>query len=107
MTKLNRWRTVAAAAVLMGTLAAAGGCESKVNRDRFDQIQPGMSLGEVERLMGGKGEDDTPSGTSIGASGLSDTKASKRQIFRWSDKNKSIVVTVQDGRVIDKTQEGL
>ncbi len=93
-------------ALLLGLILLAG-CEAKITRENFDKIETGMSQSKVEKLLGGKGLDETPSGTSITGAGVIDSKKAASTIFRWKDGAKYIVVTFRDGKVFEKQQDGL
>lgn len=90
--------------VFCGILAA---CEETVTAENYDQIQVDMALHEVESIMGGKGEDITPSGTNISGGGLTSGSNSSEKTYSWRDGSKEITVTVADGKVVRKAKAGL
>jgi hypothetical protein len=83
-------------------------CEAKITQDNYDKITVGMTRSQVEKILGGKGEDETASGTSITGAGIADSRGSKQSVFRWKDGSKHIVITFdKDEKVFAKTQQGL
>ncbi|MBX3364877.1 MAG: hypothetical protein KF866_08945 [Phycisphaeraceae bacterium] len=68
-----------------------------------------MTLQDVEAILG-KGEQDIVSGKSIDSSGLVDDTSSARadqQTWVWRDGQKSIVVTIVNGKVHSKSKRGM
>ncbi len=100
--------TLLALATACVLLVALAGCESKVTQANFDQITNGMTLGEVEKLLGSGTLDEQPAGVNISAGGVGDgAKASKDQVYMWKDGSAQVVVTFTDGKVVQKRQTGL
>src|SRR4051812_26450238 len=97
------------AVVLLSLLSLAlAGCEDKITLANFDQIKPGMQLYEVEKILGGKGEMENSTGTDIGASGISSSsKQSSQQVYVWKKGMKTISVTVQNGKVVNYSHDGM
>lgn len=87
--------------------AILSGCGPKLDQASYDKIQNGMTLREVERILGGRGEDETAAGMSIGSSGLTDNRKAAQNVFRWKKGTANIVVIFRDDKVISKTSEGL
>lgn len=92
------------AAVCLTTLAA---CEKTVTLDSYNQIKVGMSYEEVKSIMGGDGQDETPSGTSISGSGVASGSGSAEKLYVWKDGEKRITVNIKDGKVTNMTKFGL
>lgn len=92
-------------AILSAALLA--GCESKVSKDSYQQIQIGMTMHEVERLLGGSGtEDSAPPGLEISGAGAASTKdAPKDKIYTWKSDDITIIVTFQNGKVVSKSSK--
>jgi hypothetical protein len=95
---LHRALLVACAALALAALTA---CEDKVSTKSYEQITLGMTLSDVERLLGGKGEKQDTGGVSIGASGLTGgaNKSATQSVYVWKKGTKEISVTIQDGKV--------
>jgi len=92
--------------VLAGVLAVAFvaavlvGCAAKVSMENFDKIANGMTLAEVENLLG-KGEKQVSAGLAIGSFGAS------VETIVWKADDKQITVQFVDGKVVAKVQTGL
>lgn len=102
----SAWKGLAAGLLVGASLLA--GCEKKVTMSNFDQVQNGMTLSEVEAILG-KGEKQAQGGVNISSSGLlSGSKGpSNQEVFRWVEGRAEITVTLQDGKVIMKNSAGL
>lgn len=96
------------ALVLGGVLLALplAGCESKVTNDNFNQITTGMSLAQVEAILG-KGENVTPTGMSVSGAGIASSSSSKDDMYSWKDQGAEITVTIRDGKVVAKGKAGM
>lgn len=93
---------------LLASLFILTACENKITTENFDAITTGMTQSQVEKKLGGKGEEQDIGGASIGADGLmSSAKASKDKTFLWKKDGATISVTFRDGKVIDKGKMGL
>jgi hypothetical protein len=92
--------------VLAGVLAVAfvaavlAGCAAKVSMENYDKVAKGMTLAEVEGLLG-KGEKQASAGLSIGSFGAS------VETIVWKADDKQITVQFVDGKVVMKMQTGL
>lgn len=88
----------------LGLVIGLGGC-SKLSTKNFDKIHPGMTLGQVEKILG---KDET-GGPVAETPGLPEAT----EIMTWSEKKdkkhpgKSISVGLKDGRVVGKAASGL
>jgi hypothetical protein len=116
-----RWPAAVALAV---ALAALPGCKRNVTitKENFDKVQTGMTLAEVEALLGGKGEEN-PEGLSLaegssvaGAAGIGGDLQSLSQPkssvtwYKWGSSTRWIAVAFRDGKVAAsnfKRSEGL
>lgn len=99
-------RFVASLALAACLFACA--CEEKITVENYDQITNGMTIAQVERLLGSGKDDSSHQGTSIGASGIQSASKSKDQVYVWQDKSGGkIVVIFQDGKVVQKSKENL
>lgn len=79
-------------------------CDNKVTQANFDQIQNGMSLSQVEKLLG-KGTDDTPSaGYGVSGGGVMSTTAAPEEIYIWKTPDLTITVNFKDGKVVQKSK---
>jgi len=89
--------------LLMGCVLGAmlTGCgKPGLTKDNYDKISDGMTLAQVEKLLGpGK-----KGGSIAGAIG---EIAGQGAAYLWEDGDKKITVVFKDDKVISKTQIGL
>ena len=77
-----------ALALVVVTLAAFLGCASKVTKENHDQLKGGMTIAEVESLLGQGQEEKPPSGSGPTAKAMS-----------WRSGNFTINVEFRDGKL--------
>lgn len=75
------------------------GCESKITEENFAKIQKGMSVVEVESILG-KGIDYSIAGTDIGGAGLSRSDSGGRMTLSYEGDEFNIIVNYDEGIVI-------
>ena len=92
-------RMVIGLALLGLVLPTVAGC-GKVNQKNYDKITNGMTVEEVQDILG-KG---TPEAGAAGA--LGDITGSGK-VMKWGGEKKSITVTFANDKVVAKTQKGL
>lgn len=105
MTTMRR----AAMFPLMMMLLVLAACDAAISQSTYDQITVGMTLGEVESILGGKGEEQATQGASIGSGGaVGSTVASTTRTFVWrAAGHKEISVTFDaDLKVKTKNSTG-
>ena len=105
MTMLRRVAMIPMMALVL-VLAA---CDAAISQSTYDQINTGMTLGEVESILGGKGEEQASAGTSIGAGGtVGSTVSSSTKTYVWrAAGRKEISVTIDaDMKVKTKNSTG-
>lgn len=92
---------------LVACLALAA-CENKVTSENYDKVTNGMSLSQVQKILG-RGKDDTShAGTSISAPGISQTSKSNDVVYVWEDEfGGKIVIVFQDDKVVQKSRTGM
>jgi hypothetical protein len=101
---LRRLFLVVIAAALLLPLAA---CEDKLTQENYDKIKIGMSLYEVEHLLGGKGEMVDRGGMSISGGGIATGSGqTTQQLYEWRKGGKAITVLCTDGKVVQPGKEG-
>lgn len=76
------------------------GCGSKVSKSNYDKINNGMTVAEVEGILG-KGTEQAG-----GAGALGNLTGSAR-IIAWTDEGRTITVTFLNDKVTAKAQTGL
>jgi hypothetical protein len=86
------------AVLAAGCLVFVAGCENKVTKDNYDQIEVGMTEAQVEAILG-EGED-----TVDAEAGIPDASFKMKT---WTHGNSSIVIMFQDGKVATKARAGL
>ena len=107
MPKFQRaaWRVLPLALAAMIVV----GCESKLTPENYASIKPGMTLAQVQRLLGSSGdEDSSPSGMSISDAGIAGSSGgSNERIFVWKEDGVTITVVFKDDIVVESRQTGL
>lgn len=94
---------------MMALVLVLAACDAAISQSTYDQITTGMTLSEVESILGGKGEEQASEGTSIGAGGtVGSTVASKTKTYVWrAAGRKEISVTFDaDMKVKSKNSTG-
>ncbi len=95
----NRLALVCLVLIGLGALTLAG-CGSKVTKSNLDKITNGMTLTEVEGILG-KGTEAT------GASGAIGNLTGSAKSVIWKDGDKTITVNFLNDKVVLKTSSGL
>lgn len=92
-------------AVVFALIFFIVGCEPTVTQENFDMIEKGMSLSQVEQILG-SGTPDNASGVSFDASGVPSTTSSTRRTYLWEEDGMTITVIFEDGVVFGKRKAG-
>lgn len=91
------------------------GCGGRLSRANYERIKTGMTLKEVEAILG-KGNEQSSSqidipDQSFSIPGLGSTTvagmSSSMQVVTWGDGLKTIAITFSNGKVASKLQTGL
>ena len=86
---------------LMGMMVLMlGGCGAKVSKSNYDKIKDGMTVSEVESILG-KGTEQA------GVAGTLGKLTGSGKIMVWKDGDKTITVTFKDDKVAAKVATGL
>jgi len=88
-------------------LLALVGCEERLTLTNYEQIENGMTVAEVEGLLG-PGQEQTSGGFGIGAEGLvsgSDGGGSQK-VLTWEEGGKTVIVTFSDNQVVGRRKDG-
>jgi hypothetical protein len=84
--------------------------KNKVTKANFDKINVGMSLDEVEKILG-KGSKDEGDGSGVAAQfGVALPPAGTTgggETWKWERGGNSITVHIRDGKVVNKSSSGL
>lgn len=89
-------------------VALLGGCEQKLTMENYDQIKEGMTLSEVESLLG-EGERQDSGGTNISSGGVlgsSSSINSSVQTYLWKEEDRQIIIDFKDGKLVTKRKTG-
>ena len=76
------------------------GCGSKVSKENYEKIKDGMSLADVEKLLG-EGE------VQGGAAGAIANLGGSAKMYKWTDGDKVITITFVNDKVSLKASSGL
>ena len=82
------------------------GCGSKVTMTNYERIEDGMSLAEVEGILGKGTEQSSSNVPGVSAGGISIPGASSKAMV-WKNGNNVISVMFLNDKVMSKTQMGL
>ncbi|MFM1894656.1 MAG: hypothetical protein RIQ90_1822 [Bacteroidota bacterium] len=77
-------------------------CSGKLNKDNYDKISNGMSVSQVESILG-KGESQASSSVDLGVYGGNVSS----EVMTWQSGTKVISITFSNGKVMAKAQNGL
>lgn len=77
-------------------------CSGKLNKDNYDKISNGMSVSQVESILG-KGESQASSSVDLGEYGGNISS----EVMTWQSGTKVISITFSNGKVMAKAQNGL
>jgi hypothetical protein len=97
-----------AASVVLAAAALLGGCDEKLTDENYERISNGMSISEVEGIIGsGTREDSGGYGmTSAGIPTGGDSGSSKQQTYTWEEDGKQVVIVFNDGKMMSKSKIG-
>jgi hypothetical protein len=76
------------------------GCGSPISKSNYDRIETGMSISEVQGILG-KGSEQASSDASFGGISMNAKQ------MTWQDGNRIITVTFMNDKVQGKAQMGL
>ena len=81
-------------------------CKNKVTKANYDKIANGMTLAEVEKILGkGTKEEGDGSGTAaqFGIAVPTAGTAGRGEIYKWESNTNTITVGFRDGKVVTKS----
>lgn len=95
----------------LGVVAALGilvGCQERVTTQNFEKIAAGMTMDQVEHILG-KGKRQDVGGVSISGSGIAGQASGPgdQPTYVWESNGKEIAITFKDKKVISKSKSGL
>ena len=97
------------AVCLLAIALSLAACESKLTQENYAKVVEGMTISDVEGILG-DGEEQDSGGYGIGSSGLIDhssSRQSSQRVFVWDDGTVQIIITFTDGKLTSKRQTGL
>jgi hypothetical protein len=84
-------------------------CQSKVTKANFDKVKEGMTLEEVEKVLG-KGSKETGDGSNVaGQFGVAIPSAPTSgggDVYTWENSSSTIRLTFRDGKLVHKHATG-
>ena len=96
-------------AVVLALCLLIPACKSKVNKTNFEKVKDGMTLDEVEKILG-KGTKETGDGSNVaGQFGVAISSAPTvggGESYVWESSAHSITVTFRQGKVVNKRSSG-
>jgi hypothetical protein len=78
------------------------GCAGKINKDNYNKISNGMTVSQVESILG-KGESQASSNVDLGEYGGNVSS----EVITWQHGMNVISITFSNGTVMAKAQSGL
>jgi hypothetical protein len=105
-----RVRPLPAVAAVLALCLLAAGCKAKVTKANYEKINNGMTLQDVEAILGRGDKETDGSGVAaqfgVDLQGAGATRSSV-EAYRWESGNKTIQVFFVGGKVINKKSEGI
>lgn len=103
--RMRTWTLGAAVAALCAVLVS---CTGDISQEAFDQINVGMSIREVEDIMGAPGEKQDNTEMSISSGGVLGSTQSRNEVYLWTstDRKREIGVEFRDAKVVSKSKRG-
>jgi len=77
-------------------------CSTKINKDNYQKISNGMSVSQVESILG-NGESQASSNVDLGEYGGNMSS----EVITWQEGTNVISITFSNGTVMAKAQSGL
>lgn len=104
----SSWKCVRIVLILLVCLLVPA-CKSKVNKANYDKVKDGMSLQEVEKILG-KGEKETGDGSNVaGQFGVAIPAVATSgggDVYTWESGNNTIRLTFRGDKLIAKQATG-
>jgi uncharacterized alpha/beta hydrolase family protein len=88
--------------VLLFSATILTSCSGKINKDNYEKISDGMSISQVESILG-EGESNASSSVDLGEYGGNISS----EVMTWQSGMKVISITFSNGKVMAKAQSGL
>lgn len=96
-------------AALAGVACVAlAGCEDTVTEENYANLTPGLSLAQVEKIMGGAGGRVEQGGMSTSAAGMAGGSGANSQVtYSWKSGSREITATFQGEKLVNTGKAGL
>jgi hypothetical protein len=103
---MGQWMRILAILLCAAALGLVGCAD--VSEEAYERIQVGMTITQVQDIMGTEGRREEQRGFSIGASGISGSTstANRDETFTWESGRQRITVHTRNGVVLSKAKEG-
>ena len=96
-------------ALILALCLLVPACKSKVSKLNFEKVKDGMTLDEVEKILG-KGTKETGDGSNVagqfGVAMPSAPTVGGGESYVWESSAHSITVTLRQGKVVNKRSSG-
>jgi len=97
-------------AVVLAMCLLIPACKTKVTKANVDKVKEGMTLEEVEKILGKGTNESGGDGSNVAAQfGVAVTSAptvGAADTYVWESGTKSITVAVREGKVVNKRTSG-
>jgi hypothetical protein len=84
------------------------GCQkTKITEENFAKITKGMTMTQVESILGSGNDETAAAGYNISGGGVMSSQASPEKVYTWKSKDLLITVTLKDGKVVQTDKRAL
>ncbi len=87
------------ATLTLAAMVMLVGCESKITQENYDKLAKGMTIAEVESILG-EGIDYSIQGMDIGGAGISGSGSSGRKTLSYEGDEFNIIIDYDQGKAI-------
>jgi hypothetical protein len=112
MDTFATWRRLVPAAILLAVCLFVPACsKSTLTPATYDKVAPGMTLKEVQALLGPGQKDEGGDGAGVAAqfgvnAGIGEQRSKAPDTYVWESNGKTVRVYFVDGKVSNKQKEG-
>jgi hypothetical protein len=99
---LNMKKLIKTFTVVVFSTVILMGCSGEINKDNYSKISNGMSISQVESILG-EGESNASSSVDLGEYGGNISS----EVMTWQSGMKVITISFSNGKVMTKAQYGL
>src|SRR5262249_24445563 len=108
----SRCHMCARTLLLLGRLATCcflavllAGCGSKITKENFGKIKEGMTIDEVEKILGSGTHQSSAGVDAVGGGQAIAVGGGKTQTYTWESDKKKITIYFQEGKVKGQPQQ--